>query len=568
MDNLNLRSFDRRVRLVRSWKGLAIGASLGSLAAVVWAGLDWANVAYAEWSGLGLVVAAGAVLGGLAGLLLKVSPKSLADSIDRRGDLEDRLTTSIERGESHTGFDDALHADARAHLDGLKPAKLYPVRVGKWHAAALAGAALASGIFLLGNTSLMLSDQQKKDRAAVKEAGQIVKRVLNPVEEDMKTSQPSAQEQRLAEELRKLAREMEKARLTKEEAMPKSNELQKQAEELTKDKAQNVEVNLAKAESALEKLEKAEMEKGGAKMDPSEANMSQQERDAKASETLQKANELQRQADALQQQANQIQSQLNRPETTQSERQQLEKELEKLLSRQKSVQQQLQSLHLSKEVQDMLRRMMEDPLYKQLQELAQKMAEAAKSAKENPNQPPQLTKEQLAEMEKKLEELAKQLKDDKAMQDYLKALMEAMKNMRESGNGQGLCLGLGLGLAGMSGMNSGFGSNMYDPNAGPGAPSRDTYFANVDKVHHSDKPDPSKGTTSLTAIHGDRDDTRPGGTYVEIKGPTMVGNRSSVAYTRDVLSAKKKAEQAIDRQKIPKEHEKRVKAYFDSLTKE
>jgi hypothetical protein len=40
-----------------------------------------------------------------------------------------------------------------------------------------------------------------------------------------------------------------------------------------------------------------------------------------------------------------------------------------------------------------------------------------------------------------------------------------------------------------------------------------------------------------------------------------------VAYTRDVLSYKKKAEQAIDRQKIPKEHEKRVKQYFDSLTK-
>jgi len=47
----------------------------------------------------------------------------------------------------------------------------------------------------------------------------------------------------------------------------------------------------------------------------------------------------------------------------------------------------------------------------------------------------------------------------------------------------------------------------------------------------------------------------------------MVGARSSVAYTRDILSYKKKAEQAIDRQKIPKEHEKRVEDYFNSLTK-
>ncbi|HVT13993.1 MAG TPA: hypothetical protein VHE55_17145 [Fimbriimonadaceae bacterium] len=569
MDNLNLQSFDRRVRLVRSWKGLAIGASFGSLTAVVWAGLDWANVVYADWSGLGLVVVAGAIVGALAGLFLKVSPKSLADSIDRRADLEDRLTTSIERGDSHTGFDDDLHADARAHLAGLKPAKLYPVRVGKWHAAALAGAALASGIFLLGNTSIMLSDQQKKDREVVKEAGQIVQRVLKPVEEDMKAAEPSAQEQRLAEELRKLAREMEKARLTKEEAMQKSNELQKQAQELTKNKAQSAEDSLAKAETALQKLERQEMEKGGAETDQNDSQMSQQERDAKASETLKQANSLQRQMNALQQQMSQIQSQMHRSDTSQAERQELDKELQKLLNQQKALQRQLQSLHLSKEVQDMLRRMMENPLYKQIQELAQKMAEAAKSAKENPDQPPALSKEQLEEMEKKLEELAKQLKGDKAMEEYLKALMEAMKNMKESGNGQKLGVGLGLGLSGMSqmgGMN-GLNSNMYDPNAGPGAPSRDTYFANVDKVHHSDKADPSKGTTSLTAIRGERDDTKPGGAYMEIKGPTMVGNRSSVAYTRDVLSAKKKAEQAIDRQKIPKEHEKRVKAYFDSLTK-
>src|SRR4051812_46972936 len=103
--------------------------------------------------------------------------------------------------------------------------------------------------------------------------------------------------------------------------------------------------------------------------------------------------------------------------------------------------------------------------------------------------------------------------------------------------------------------------------AGPSGPGKDNFFANTGMVHKSDKPEASKGNTSLTSITGQRDDTKKGETYIEIKGPTSVGVRSSVAYTRDVLSYKKKAEQAIDRQKIPKEHEKRVKQYFDSLTK-
>ena len=103
--------------------------------------------------------------------------------------------------------------------------------------------------------------------------------------------------------------------------------------------------------------------------------------------------------------------------------------------------------------------------------------------------------------------------------------------------------------------------------AGAGGPSKDLFFANTGAVHKYDKPQTSQGTTNLTSVTGQRDDTKQGETYVEIKAPTTVGTRSSVAYTRDVLSYKKKAEQAIDRQKIPKEHEKRVKAYFDSLTR-
>lgn len=115
-------------------------------------------------------------------------------------------------------------------------------------------------------------------------------------------------------------------------------------------------------------------------------------------------------------------------------------------------------------------------------------------------------------------------------------------------------------------MSLGLGG-LFNPMAGAGGPSKDLFFANTGQIHKSDKPEASKGSTSLTSVTGQRDDTKKGDTYIEFKGPTALGARSSVAFTNDVLSAKKKAEQAIDRQKIPKEHQKRVKAYFDSLVK-
>ncbi|MCC7229724.1 MAG: hypothetical protein IT203_04970, partial [Fimbriimonadaceae bacterium] len=54
--------------------------------------------------------------------------------------------------------------------------------------------------------------------------------------------------------------------------------------------------------------------------------------------------------------------------------------------------------------------------------------------------------------------------------------------------------------------------------------------------------------------------------YIEIKGPTTIGNRSGVKYTKVLPSYKRKAEQAIERKTIPKQHEKRVKEYFESLS--
>lgn len=417
----SLKRFERRVRLVRSWRGMAIGACFGSLAAAAWAGLDWANVFYAEWSGLGSLVGVGAILGLVAGFLQRIPAKSLADSVDRRGELADRLTTSLERSGSHEGFDDALHADADAHLKGLQPAKLYPVRFGKWHAGTLALAALASTLFLLGNTPAFLNEQQKSERKDLAEKGNAVERILKPIEQHMKTEGRNPDEERLAEELRRLAKELKKGRINKEEALQKANELQKQAEKLVQDRAQKTQKTLAEAESAFDKLLKEQMEqKGLGDIDPELAKMSPDERNS-----LEKS--LQSQQDSLQKQLDALKSQLQKGGLNKETQAQLNQELEKLMQQQSELSKQLQQLQLSKNVQDMLKRMMENPLYKKLLEAQKKLQQAMTDAEQNGEQQ-ELTHEQIEALKKDLEELAKQLKDDKAMSDFLQKLLDSLKD--------------------------------------------------------------------------------------------------------------------------------------------
>src|ERR1044072_8130767 len=97
------------------------------------------------------------------------------------------------------------------------------------------------------------------------------------------------------------------------------------------------------------------------------------------------------------------------------------------MKQQSELSKQLEQLKLSKEVQDMLKRMMENPLYKKLLEAKKKLQEAMKEASEQGEQQ-ELTHEQIEELQKELEELAKQLKDDKAMSEFLQKMLDALKD--------------------------------------------------------------------------------------------------------------------------------------------
>ncbi len=593
LDQGNLKKFERRVRLVRSWRGLALGLVSGGVVCAVWAGLDWMRVAYAEWSWLGAVLVGGGILGAILGYAAKVPLKALSNSIDRRGGLQDRLTTSIEVN-GGSDFEKALLVDANEQFNRLKPNELYPVKVGKVQAGALAMAVLASTIFLLGNSPILLAPEARKEREELKKLGQSVERVTKPLTEHDKPGDLTDAERKMAEELRKLQRDLQRSKVDKEEALQKVNELAKQTQEIVKERAELTSQNMEKAESALEKLQKAELEKAGMKMDPetlqalremnkaqgkqgdpSEKGKSDQQKFEKKMQELnqeqkaleQKQKNLDQQKSELQSKLDKINSEMKNPNLTSEQKKALEEMQKKISEMMKKlekeiaeIQKAIDQIMKNKEIQELMRKINEHPKMKELQEMAAKLAENAKMGENG--EMPELSKEDIEAMKEKLKEaeqamkdLAKELQDPQALEDFMQQLQEALENMDQLELNASMCLSC-LSLFNL-------------PIPGLGMPSAgnpiDFMTHDTGKINKDENGKEGQGKTTLTQIKGQRQKNGEE-SYIEIKGPTTVGNRSGVKYTKVLPSYKKKAEEAMKKNNIPKQHEKRVKEYFESLS--
>ncbi|MBC8064595.1 MAG: hypothetical protein H7Y17_07180 [Chlorobia bacterium] len=593
IDLSNLKRFERRVRLVRAWRGLTLGACAGALASVVWAGLDWMRVSYTEWSWMGMVVGVSALIGIFVGYFARIPAKALSDSIDRRGGLEDRLKTSLEVAGANQ-FESALHEDASEKVGRLKPKDLYPVRVGKLQGGTVALALLASAIFLLGNSPILLPPDVRKEREELKKLGESVERIAKPLTEHNKPENLTDAEKRVAEEMRKLQRDLMKSKIDKEETMQKANELAKQTKEIVKERAELTTQNIEKAESALEKLQKAELEKAGLKMDPEmmqalhEMNQDRNKKSEpgdkdktdqqKFDKSMQKLNQeqkaleqkqqkLQDQKAELQKQMDKLSTEMKNPNLSPEQQKALEEMQKKISEMMKKMEKELAEIQKAidkimknKEIQELIRKINEHPKMKELQELAAKLAANAKMGEmgempELSKEDIEAMKEKLKEAEKAMKELAKELADPAAMEEFMQQLKEALENMDQLEINAGMCIAC-LGLF-----------NLPLPGFGMPSPSNPIDYMGVDtgKINKNENGKEGQGKTTLTQIKGQRQKNGEE-TYIEIKGPTTVGNRSGVKYTKVLPSYKKKAEEAMNKKTIPKQHEKRVREYFESLT--
>lgn len=580
-----LKRFDRRVRLVRSWRGAAFGLMIGGAACAIWAALDWFRIIYTEWSWMGWVLLVSVVLGAVRGYFARIPADALADSIDRRGGLQDRLKTSSEVS-SNNEFASALQEDANAKVESLRPKELYPLRMGRNQWGALSVTGLAAMIFLLGNTPVLQSPEERRDREELKKMGQAVERVVKPLTEPDQRGVNTDAERRMAEEFRNLQRDLEKSKLNKEEALQAMNELAKQSQDIVKERAKITSENLEKAESALDKLQRAELERNGMEMNPEtmkalkelqESQRQSGESQKTFEETLQQLNEKQAaqemQKQALEQkhaelksQLENVESQLQNSNLSDEQRQALEKlskqlaeTMKKLENEMAELQKAIDEIMKSKEIQELLRKINEHPTMKELQELAEKLASEAKMAESG--EMPELTpediaqmKEQLKEAEAKLKELAEQLQDPEALEEFMQQLKEALENMEQLELKAGACMAclslFNLPIPGMGGVGS----------------PEDFMSHDTGKINKNEAGKEGQGQTKLTSIKGERQKDGDE-TYIEIKGPTAVGNRSGVKYTKVLPSYQKKAEEAMKKKRIPRRHEKRVKEYFESLSK-
>ncbi|MBX3118666.1 MAG: hypothetical protein KF784_06345 [Fimbriimonadaceae bacterium] len=516
--------FEKRVRIVRAWKGLAIGACAGAGLSLVWAILDFFRVWYTEWLWLGIVAGVCAIVGAVVGLLMKVPAEGLADSIDRRAELRERLSTALE--DDKGTFHDAQESDAMQRVSGLKPTQVYPIRVGRQHGLFLAIAAVASTIFLLGNTPLFLSDKDKAAMKELKEASAAVERVMKPILDDKEKGETP--EKDLARKIQQFAREMERARMNKEEALERANELAKEAEKLIKERAEGMEKNILNAESAWQKFEQEKLKEAGFEnVNPEDLEKTDAQLDA---EMMQ-----------LQQQISQMEQKLKDPSLSKAEREALEKQLNEAKN-------EMEGLKMSKKAKEFLKKLSEMKEFKELQEMLKKMKQAAGECKGGKCS---LTKEQMEEMMKALEELADKLKGEKEMREFLEALKKAMEE------GEGACEGeeMGMCLMGMLGLGN-----------GPSGPGQDNWFRDTGQLPMSEEATTIEGKSNAIKASGLKREAEDPGMYIEVKGPAQLNGPSSVPLGQALPKYKKQAEKALDKQAIPKQYQGRVRDYFDSLS--
>lgn len=248
----HIRRLRRRVRFLLIERGSLFGASAGVVAAVVLVLLSSRFdrlIDYRLWAG---VIALGALAGGAVGLLRRLDDLTVASAADARIGLKERLSTavSLTRSGGNDGMEEAVLADARDHITGVRSREVFHHRFGLPHG--VFGIALVAllAVMLLPMLPVMQSKARRAEVTVMKHEGA---RLVKIAKDIRKQARPEREELRkLANRLEELGQKMQSGRLEKKKAMLKaqqlSKEVQKQQDELAK-------ANQAKKSMAQAKLD-------------------------------------------------------------------------------------------------------------------------------------------------------------------------------------------------------------------------------------------------------------------------------------------------------------------------
>lgn len=588
-----LRPYRRRVRLLLMWRYGAMAGVAGALVATLLSLLDWRGLLTVYPWQLGMCIAAGVLMGALYGLLRRVSDAAIAQLIDRRAGLKDRLQTAMEHTDGAHLFDLPLVEDAQRALQKAEPKHILPLQFGKWQKLFLGAVALSLFMQFLPQILAIAIPERREQQQEIKQSTEEIQEVAKPILEEAKKPDADDLIKRIAQNVELYNKRAREAKMSKQEALLRYNEILEQARQLEQQTQKQMEQSLQKAQTAGEQLQKM-AEKSNPELNQLQQQL-QQQMDA-LQQQLQSGTDLQGRPLNAQQRA-QLQQQLQRLQATlramqnpnqadlqaqmndlqrqiEALKKQLEsgkdangnpltrEQMEQLKKQLESLQQQMRALKLSQEAQEFLRKLMSDPAYREAMEHLRKLAEQMQqlNQQKDPEQR-KLTQEEiekrLQELERKLEELAKKYNTDEKIRELAQQILEQVKQMKELSQCQGSCTGLGMCMGPRMGMGAG-GTKQKR------AWDKGEYVGQPELFNQGDKQPELKIPMKDTPVSGQPPLLPGAGDYMDYNAPPTPGG-SSIPLTQVLPTYQKKAEQALSQQNVPPAERKRVKRYFESL---
>jgi chemotaxis protein histidine kinase CheA len=602
-----LRPYRRRVRILLMWRYGAMAGVAGALVATLLSLLDWRGVLTIYPWQLGACILAGVLMGILYGLLLRVSDAAVAQLIDRRAGLKDRLQTAMEHTDGAHLFDLPLIEDAQNALQNTDPKRILRLRFGRWQKLFVGAVALTLFVQFLPQILAIALPERREEQKEIKQAAQEIQEVAKPILEEAKKPNADELTKRIAQNVELYNKRAREAKMSKQEALLRYNEILDEARKLEQQTQKRLEQAAQKAQTAGEQLQKlAEKSNQQNQLPPhlQQQLQSMQQELQQQMQSLQQQLQLgkdlqgrpltaQQRADLQQQlqrlqaslqamqnpnQAN-LQAQMNDLQRKIDELQRMlqsgkdangnplsKEQMEQLKKQLESLQQQMRALKLSQEAQEFLRKLMNDPAFKEAMEHLRKLAE--RMQKLNQQQDPQqrkLTQEEieqrLQELERQLEELAKKYNSDEKIRELAQQILEQVKQMKKLSQCQGACMGLGMGNC--FGLGMGLGAGAFGTKQ-KRAWDKGEFVGQPELFNQGDKQPELKIPMKDTPISGQPPLVPGAGDYMDYEAPPTPGG-SSIPLTQALPTYQKKAEQALSQQNVPPAERKRVKRYFESL---
>lgn len=448
----HLKPFRRRVRWILAWRYAAVGGTVGTALAFLTDLGDWLGKWEADPIVLVLTIVLGLVAGAAYAFLRHLPSEAIAQLIDRRAELKDRVTTALLCSE--TPFLEPLCEDALTQLASVHPFKIFRFRLTAWHGtAAVLLLALLVSRFLPELPSPFLASF-RQDRKEAKEVVENLQRVLKPIVEHAKEPEATKFEKAMAEQIRELYRRSQQGRLSKKEALLKAEKLLAEAEKIQRQSQEHIKKVSTKAITAAETLKETMKQKAMAsQMQEMRAllnRMQEIERQLRSQnltptqrqlletekQLLQRTlsamgqldqQEIQKLMEALKQQQSQLQKMFQSGQLTPGERQLLQQQLQ-------SIQQQMRTLQLSKQAQEFSQKL-NDPNFREAMRILAELQKQLQQLQESqiPQLPPEELERTLKELEKAIEKLAKQFGDDEKIRELAKQILKIAKLLKEGG---------------------------------------------------------------------------------------------------------------------------------------